>query len=85
MSISLTKLGKISVIIFQISFNFLPSLLSFHHLPDVNIGTLEVVPQTPYTVFIFFGFCFLLFRIGIFWFLILQIADLILYSTVDPL
>ena len=40
---------------FQIGFQFLVhSLFSFWHPHDVNVSMLEVVPEAPYTIFIFF-------------------------------
>ena len=72
----------------QIDFQFVLSL-SFWNPSDANVGTLEVVPDASYTVLIFFEFFLLLaILIGCFFFLLFQIADLILefiYTTTDSL
>ena len=54
MSISFTKLGKFSVIIFfQTVSNFLLFLFSYQYPHDASVGKLEVVPEAPYTILLF--------------------------------
>ena len=84
-SLSFTKLGKVSVIIFSIMFLISFPLFSFWHLHDENVGTPEVVSETPYTILIFLD-SFFFFSEWVF--LMFQIAYLILgfiHSTADTL
>ena len=58
---------------FKQVFNFLLSLFFFWHPHDVKVGMPEVVPKD---YFNYFGFFFyLLFWLGIFYFLVFEIAD----------
>ena len=62
MSISFTKLGKFSFIIFFLNrFPISRSVSSPSSTPyDVNVGTLEVVPEAAYAILVLLDFFFLL-------------------------
>ena len=79
MSISFTRLGKLSFIIFSYRFSIpCPLLFPVPHVADV--GKLVVVPESLYIILTFLIlFFFLLFKLGVFGFIISQISDLILY------
>ena len=70
MSISFTKLGKFSLIIFYISFQFLALPLLLWHAYDLDVGKFGDVPEAPYFILIFLNsFFFLLFSLNVFFFL----------------
>ena len=71
---------------FQIDFQFLLFLFSFWHPYDVNLGSVEAMPEAAYTILIFFNSCFFLFFcMVVFCFFMFRIIDLFLgflHSTV---
>ena len=85
MSISFTKLGKFSFIIFSNIFSISCSFSSLSGTPDdVSVGVLEVVPEAPYTILVSFGFLFFpscSSWLGFFCFLMFQTIDLTLSIT----
>ena len=52
MSTSFIRLVKFSIIFFSYTFSISCSLFLWHP-HDVNVGTLELVPEAPYTILIF--------------------------------
>ena len=70
MSIFLLSLGNFLLLFFQIDFQFLALSLLLWYPYDENVGTLEVVPEAPYTILMFLNyFFFLLFWLVVFCFL----------------
>ena len=77
-SISFTRLGKFSFIICSNKFsNFLLLFFSFWHPYNLDIGTFQIFPEVPKSLFTFLDSCFfILFWLDVYFFLLFHVIAL---------